>query len=71
MYASKTSSFFRMIAEKEFRDLRGMLYFTDGYGIFPSAMPAYETAFVFLNDSYDSPAVPPWAIRLVLQKDEI
>ena len=61
----------RLIAGKEFRNLRGLIYFTDGYGTFPARKPEYETAFVFLDDSYSSPQVPPWAIKLVLQRDEI
>jgi hypothetical protein len=26
---------------------------------------------VFVDDEYNNPDVPPWAIKLVLQKDEI
>lgn len=55
---------------KEFRNLRGLLYFTDGYGIFPEQKPDYDVAFVFLKDEYNNPDVPPWAIKLILQKDE-
>jgi len=60
-----------MIRQKEFTNLRGMIYFTDGYGTFPSKKPQYETAFVFIKDSYDLPEVPPWAIRLVLEAEDI
>lgn len=56
---------------KEFRNLRGLIYFTDGYGIFPERKPDYDTAFVFLREDYENPDVPAWAIRLVLEKDEI
>ena len=55
----------------EFSDLRGLIYFTDGYGTFPAYKPSYQTAFVFLDDEYRDPEVPPWAIKLVLQDDEI
>ena len=61
----------RLIEAGEFSDLRGLIYFTDGYGTFPAHKPAYQTAFVFLDDEYREPDVPPWAIRLVLQDDEI
>ena len=57
--------------EKEFRNLKGLLYFTDGYGSFPEKKPDYDAAFVFVEDGYNNPDVPPWAIKLVLQKDEI
>ena len=56
---------------REFTNLRGLIYFTDGYGIFPARMPDYNTAFVFIDDNYGSPAVPVWAIKLVLPSDEI
>ena len=56
---------------KEFSNLKGLIYFTDGYGPFPAKKPDYDTAFVFVDDEYNNPDVPPWAIKLVLQRDEI
>ena len=56
---------------KEFTNLKGLIYFTDGYGEFPAKKPDYDTAFVFVDDEYNNPDVPPWTIKLVLQKDEI
>lgn len=56
---------------KEFTNLKGLIYFTDGFGAFPAKKPDYQTAFVFVDDEYNNPAVPPWAIKLILQKDEI
>lgn len=55
----------------EFSRLKGIIYFTDGYGIFPEKKPNYETAFVFIRDEYDSPWVPPWAMKLVLNSKDI
>ena len=60
-----------LIAQKEFTNLKGLIYFTDGYGTFPSRKPPYETAFVFVKEDYEPPEVPPWAIKLILQKEEI
>lgn len=60
-----------LIAQKEFSNLKGLIYFTDGYGDFPAKKPDYDAAFVFINDQYELPTVPPWAIRLVLEKEEI
>ncbi len=57
--------------EREFVNLKGLIYFTDGYGTFPAHQPDYKTAFVFIDDEYDNPDVPVWAMKLVLQKDEI
>ena len=56
---------------KEFTNLKGLIYFTDGCGEFPAKMPDYDTAFVFVDDEYNNPDVPSWAIKLILQKDEI
>ncbi|MBD5383388.1 MAG: metallopeptidase [Ruminococcaceae bacterium] len=60
-----------LVEIKEFDNLKGLIYFTDGYGVFPAKMPPYDTAFVFVDEGYDAPAVPAWAIKLVLGKDEI
>lgn len=57
--------------EKEFTNLKGLIYFTDGFGEFPERKPNYDVAFVYVDDDYNNPDVPPWAIKLVLQKDEI
>lgn len=45
----------------------GLIYFTDGDGIYPRKAPDYETAFVFLNDALKKGNVPPWAVELNLQ----
>ncbi len=60
-----------MIARKEFTNLKGLIYFTDGYGTFPERMPDYKTAFVFVEEGYEIPKVPVWAIRLVLTKEDM
>jgi predicted metal-dependent peptidase len=50
-----------------FSNLRGLLYFTDGMGIFPQKRPAWDTAFVLLEEPPMAVKMPPWAIRLVLE----
>ena len=60
-----------LVQAKEFENLKGLIYFTDGHGTFPAKKPDYSTAFVFVEDEDNSPAVPPWAIRLVLTKEEL
>ncbi|MBO4395106.1 MAG: metallopeptidase [Eubacterium sp.] len=52
-----------------FEQLCGLLYFTDGLGIYPDREPAYKTAFLFL-DEYENLSVPPWAIKIVLDEAE-
>ena len=53
-------------AEGAFTNLRGLIYFTDGMGIYPQKRPPYDTAFVLLEEPPISVKFPPWAIRLVL-----
>ena len=53
----------------ELPDLRGMLYFTDGHGIYPRRRPAWTTAFIFMEEDYSDVQVPPWAIRLVIPRE--
>lgn len=60
-----------MIQDGEFANLKGLIYFTDGYGLFPERMPAYKTAFVFVEDGCEIPEVPVWAMRLVLTREEV
>ncbi len=52
--------------EGAFTSLRGLIYFTDGMGVYPQKRPPYETAFVLLEEPPLSVKMPPWAIRLVL-----
>lgn len=60
-----------MIRDGEFANLKGLIYFTDGYGLFPERMPAYKTAFVFVEDGCEIPEVPVWAMKLVLTREEV
>ena len=52
--------------EGAFTSLRGLIYFTDGMGIYPKKRPPYDAAFVLLEEPPISFKMPPWAIRLVL-----
>jgi predicted metal-dependent peptidase len=61
----------QMIADRKLSDLKGLIYFTDGLGVFPEKKPAYATAFVFLDEDGRDRRVPPWAIRLVLRGADI
>ncbi len=58
-----------LIHKGEFVNLKGLIYFTDGYGVYPDKMPQYRTAFVFAEEDYRDTDVPPWAIRLILSED--
>ena len=55
----------------EFDNLKGLIYFTDGFGDFPKKKPPFDTAFVFIEQNFNNYEVPSWAIKLVLRKEEI
>lgn len=57
--------------EGAFTSLRGLLYFTDGMGVYPEKRPPYETAFILLGEPPLSVKTPPWAIRLVLEAPDL
>jgi predicted metal-dependent peptidase len=61
----------QMLGRNEFHKLRGLIYFTDGEGIFPVKQPVYDTAFVFVKDQYTDISVPAWAIKLILEPEQI
>lgn len=62
---------FRYVEElrekKELKDLKALLYFTDGDGVYPRQPTEYQTAFVFLHKTDHMDQVPSWATKLVLE----
>ena len=61
----------KLIESKTFLNLKGLIYFTDGFGTFPEKPHSYDAAFVFLQEEINNPVIPPWAIKLILKKEEI
>ena len=60
-----------LVSSGEFVNLKGLIYFTDGFGVFPEKKPTYRTVFVFLEEDYINTDVPPWAAKLILKNEEI
>lgn len=54
----------------ELRHLKGILYFTDGFGTFPAQAPGCRTAFIFLKSRFGQVEVPWWADKLLLELPE-
>ena len=49
----------------ELKNLKGLMYFTDGKGRYPKEAPPYVTAFVFpKGEDIDDDNVPFWAVKL-------
>ncbi len=61
----------RLRGQNEFEDLKGMIYFTDGYGIYPERMPDYKVIFAFLDEDENRSPVPAWSMKVVLESDEL
>lgn len=62
----------KLLEEKAFTKLKGLIYFTDGYGTFPTEKTPYDTAFVFIvAEDYENVTVPPWAMKVLLTENEI
>lgn len=53
---------------KALRNLKGLLYFTDGDGIYPSKAADYQTAFIFYHEKALHQEVPAWAHKLYLDE---
>ena len=49
--------------------LKGLIYFTDGKGIYPVAAPTYDVAFVFIKERFSEEDFPAWAMRVVLDEE--
>ena len=60
----------KLQAHGQLLHLKGLLYFTDGDGIYPRTATPYETAFVFSNEHFSNYPVPTWAVRLCLDTPE-
>ena len=56
-----------LLARGELPDFQGLLYYTDGLGIFPGEAPPFETVFILSRETF----VPEWAIKYVLHEDEL
>ena len=60
----------KLLEDGEFQNLKGVLYFTDGKGIYPAKRPPYESAFLFLGEE-EHPDVPAWAMKLILHEEDL
>ena len=59
-----------LVEDGSFENLSGLLYFTDGRGIYPKKEPPYKTAFLFM-EPYDKTQVPVWAMQFLIDEEEL
>lgn len=60
-----------LVGKQRFSRLKGLLYFTDGRGIYPVKRPVYDTAFVFMEQDFLDVDVPPWAMKIILSPEDL
>ena len=59
----------KLVEQGEFENLGGLVYFTDGWGVYPEHRPEYKVAFAFYDEDHRSDDVPPWAVQVVLEPE--
>ena len=47
--------------------MKGLIYFTDGDGVYPQKPTPYETAFVFTTRRALGYSIPKWIVPLCLE----
>ena len=57
----------KLIDEKKLENIKGLIYFTDGYGSYPEAMPPYRVLFAFMDEDEHRPQLPVWAMSVVVE----
>lgn len=57
-------------AEKN-SDINGLIYFTDGDGLYPDAIPEFKTVFAIYDNGFDKSKVPSWATVLYINKNDL
>lgn len=60
----------QLCAKGIFHHLRGLIYFTDGFGKFPetySRPVSFDTAFIIPAGQAYEPAIPAWAVKVVME----
>lgn len=63
----------KLIKEGQINLPDGLIYFTDGRGIYPALKPEYKTAFVFLEgyESKEDIKVPAWVYKKIIHKSSL
>ena len=53
------------------KHFNGIIYFTDGDGLYPEKAPPYKNAFVIHDNGFDKSRLPLWATPLYMDKNEL
>lgn len=52
-------------------EVNGLIYFTDGEGVYPVQMPKYKSVFVISDNCFDKSKMPLWATPLFIDNDDL
>ena len=52
-------------------EINGLIYFTDGEGIYPKQMPRFKSVFVINDSSFNKAEMPVWAIPLFIDNSDL
>ena len=53
------------------KEVNGLIYFTDGDGIYPEKIPPYKNVFVIHDNGFDKKRLPLWATPLYIDKNKL
>ena len=52
-------------------EINGLIYFTDGEGVYPKQMPKFKSVFVINDSCFDKTKMPLWATPLFIDNDDL
>lgn len=58
----------KLLEAGSIKKLKGLLYFSDGDGVYPREKPPYETAFIFPDFRFLELNIPEWVVKICLKK---
>ena len=53
------------------KEINGLIYFTDGDGIYPEKTPPYKSIFIIHDNGFDKSRLPIWATPLYIDKNKL
>ncbi len=60
-----------IFASSQKNEVNGLIYFTDGDGIYPKQMPKFTSVFVITDSCFDKSKMPLWATPLFIDNDDL
>ena len=52
-------------------EVNGLIYFTDGDGVYPKQMPKFKSVFIINDSCFDKAKMPLWATPLFLDSQDL